>query len=125
MKKVIALTLIIYYLYSFAYPYVPVICNFISKTIWEHSHKEKVKNLSPRSSILIVLKDMAENNSPKKSNIPISDSLISSSFSYLEVLCKIDFSIFLFESNRKLFIDYLEDLSLIFRNNPAPPPKFA
>ena len=125
MKKVIALTLIIYYLYSFAYPYAPVIYNFISKTIWEHSHKERVNNLSPRTNILIVLKDMAERNSPNKSNIPISDSFISSSFSYLEVLCKIDFSMFLFESNRKLFIDYLEDLSLIFRNNPAPPPKFA
>ena len=124
MKKVIALTLIFYYLYSFAYPYVPVICNFISKTIWEHSHKEKVKNLSPRTNILIVLKDMAEHNSPQKPNVPASDSLIPSSFSYLEVLTKFEFSIFLLESNRKLFCGYLEDVSLIFRNNPAPPPKF-
>ncbi len=124
MKKIIALTLIFYYLYSFAYPYVPVIYNFISKTIWEYSHKEKVKNLSPRTNILLVLKDMAEHNSPQKSNVPISDSLIPSSFSYLDDFSKIDFSIFLFKSNRKLFSNYLEKSSLIFRNNPAPPPKF-
>lgn len=125
MKKIIALTLIFYYLYSFAYPYVPVICNFISKTVWEHSHKERVKNLSPRTNILIVLKDMAEHNSPKKSNVPISDSLIPNSFSYLETISKIDFSRFLFVSNRKLFSYFLQDVSLIFRNNPAPPPKLA
>ena len=124
MKKVIAIVLIFYYLYSFTYPYVPVIYNFISKTIWENSHKERVNNLSPRTNMLIVLKDMVEHNSPKKSTIPISDSLISSSFSYLEVLSKIDFSIFLFESNRKLFIYYLDNVSLIFKNNPAPPPWF-
>lgn len=122
MKKVIALVLFFYYLYSYTYSYVPVIYNFLSKTIWENSHKERVNNLSPRTSMLIVLKDMAENNSPKKSTIPISDSLISSSFSYLEVLSKIDFSMFLFESNRKLFIFYLDNVSLMFKNNPTPPP---
>lgn len=122
MKKVIALVLFFYYLYSYTYSYVPVIYNFLSKTIWENSHKERVNNLSPRTSMLIVLKDMAEHNSPKKSTIPISDSLISSSFSYLEVLSKIDFSMFLFESNRKLFIFYLDNVSLMFKNNPTPPP---
>lgn len=125
MKKLIAITLILIHAYSFVKPHVPVIFNYISKTIWEISHNYKIKNMSQRTNILVLLKDMAKHNSPKQSNTPQPDSINQSSFSFLCLIPKYNHSFSFDETEKEFSHYYLGNIPLVFRKNTTPPPKVA
>lgn len=124
MKKVVAYTLLFFYMSSGFKPFVPAVFNYISKTFWEISHRNHVKNMTGRVNLLVELADMAKHNNPKPSNAPQPDSVKQSSGS----LCVVPKFNYVFSFNRfseKLFSHYFSSAGVVFLSITAPPPKAA
>lgn len=125
MKKLISITLIFFFIFSIVKPCIPFAFNYISKKVWEISHNYKVRNISPRTNFLVVLKDMAKNNNPKPTNPPQPDSINQSSFSFLCLISKNSCSFSLDETSKEFFPYCFGNIPLVFRRNTSPPPKVA
>lgn len=103
-------------------PFAPVIFDYITKTVWQISHRNHVKNMTGRVNWLIELADMAKHNNPKQNNTPQPDASKVSSGSFC-VIPKFNYTFSFNHTGERYFSNYLSSVSLVFIQITAPPPK--
>ncbi len=124
MKKVIVYTLLFFYMACSLKPVLPAVFNYVSKTFWELSHRNHVKNMTGRVNLLLELADMAKHNNPTQNNTPQPDAFKVSSGSFC-VVPKSNYSFSLNQFTEKYFSHCLSSVRLVFRQINVPPPKEA
>jgi len=124
MKKILVYTFIIFYLAAWLKPFAPAVYSYVSKTLWEHEHKSRVKNMDGRINLLAVFADIAKHNSPKQDNNNLPDSLKQSPTSCACIVPKFNYQL-TFNTSRQVYFDFYNDtVNFVFRKLSTPPPKF-
>ncbi len=124
MKKYLVYTFIFFYMASYLKPFIPSLCNVVSKQMWVIQHQHKVKNLEGRVNMLDVLTDMAKHNNPKPDNTPQPDSFKQVSIVFAGVIPQINQVVFFNTKPEIQFAHYISTIGLDFSTLSTPPPKF-
>ena len=125
MKKLIVVAFLFIYLASFLKPFFPAIYNFISKNIWECSHKSRVEKMGGRVHFLTVLADIAKHNNAKHDSNPVPDGTKSVNSTFSFIVPNLNCSICSNQVLEKYFPNYLLTCEIIFQQLNTPPPKRA
>lgn len=125
MKKLIVVVFLFIYLASFLKPFFPAIYNFISKNIWECSHKSRVEKMGGRVHFLTVLADIAKHNNANHDSNPVPDGTKSVNSTFSFIVPNLNCSICSNEVLVIFFPNFIFNNEIIFKQNTTPPPKRA
>ncbi len=125
MKKFIVITFLFIYGASFIKPFAPAIFNYMSKKVWEYSHKNLVEDINGRVSILSVLADMAKHNNPNHDTTPAQDVSKSAGNSFVCLVPNLNCCFSGYDNLKSYFSHYIFNNQIVFKQNTTPPPKSA